>query len=70
MREWGLSVARGRSDEEPPLFNEPGPFLIEPNGKVYYASILSMPARRPRLDDLLRGIDYWTNIGYPARGDA
>jgi alkyl hydroperoxide reductase subunit AhpC len=22
-----------------------------------------------RLDDLLHGIDYWTKVGYPARGD-
>jgi peroxiredoxin len=70
MREWGLFVSRGRSDDEPALFNEPGLFLIEPDGTVYYESILSMPAGRPRLDDLLAGIDYWTKVGYPARGDA
>jgi hypothetical protein len=35
-----------------------------------YESILSMPAGRPRLDDLLHAIDYWTKVGYPARGDA
>jgi peroxiredoxin len=70
MREWGLFVSRGRSDDEPALFNEPALFLIEPDGKVYYESILSMPAGRPRLDDLLYAIDYWTKVGYPARGDA
>ena len=47
MREWGLFVSRGRSDDEPTLFNEPGLFLIEPDGKVYYESILSMPAAPP-----------------------
>ena len=67
MREWGLFVSRGRSDDEPALFNEPGLFLIEPDGKVYYESILSMPAGRPRLDDRLYGIDYWTKIGYRSR---
>jgi alkyl hydroperoxide reductase subunit AhpC len=70
MREWGLFVSHGRSDDEPALFNEPGLFLIDPDGKVYYESILSMPVGRPRLDDLLHGIDYWTKVGYPARGDA
>jgi hypothetical protein len=29
-----------------------------------------MPAGRPRLDDLLGGIDYWVSTDYRARGDA
>jgi hypothetical protein len=29
-----------------------------------------MPVGRPRLDDLLGGIDYWTANDYPARGEA
>jgi peroxiredoxin len=70
MRDWGLFVSRGIWDSEPPLFNEPGLFLISPDGSVYYESILSMPAGRPRLDDLLGGIDWWTANDYPARGDA
>jgi hypothetical protein len=37
---------------------------------VYYESILSMPVGRPRLDDLLGGIDHWTAHDYPARGDS
>jgi hypothetical protein len=28
-----------------------------------------MPVGRPRLDDLLSGIDYWTTHSYPARGE-
>ena len=70
MRVWGLFVSRGRGEDEPALFNEPGLFLVKPDGKLYYESLLSMPVGRPRLDDLLRGIDYWTKVGYPARGDA
>jgi len=70
MREWGLFVSRGVNDSEPPLFNEPGLFLIKPDGTVYYEAILSMPVGRPRVDDLLGGIDYWTKVGYPARGEA
>lgn len=70
MREWGLFVSQGRDEDEPALFNEPGLFLIGPDGSVYYESILSMPAGRPRLDDLLHGIDHWTKTGYPARGEA
>lgn len=51
---------------------------LSPDGKVYYESIPSMPASqpasqpagRPRRDDRLHAIDYWTKVGYPARGDA
>jgi peroxiredoxin len=70
MRAWGLFVSRGIGEGEPPVFNEPALFLIQPDGVVYYESILSMPVGRPRLDDLLSGIDYWTEAGYPARGEA
>ncbi len=70
MRAWGLFVSHGINDDEPALFNEPALFLIRPDGTVYYESILSMPVGRPRLDDLLGGIEYWTANDYPARGEA
>jgi len=43
---------------------------FDPGGAcgVDYASLLSMPVGRPRLDDLLGGIDYWSAHDYPARG--
>src|SRR5918999_3298091 len=69
MREWGLFVSRGINADEPAVFNEPALFLIRPDGTVYYGSILSMPVGRPRLDDLLGGIDSWVAHGYPARGE-
>jgi hypothetical protein len=68
MRAWGLFVSHGINDGEPGLFNEPGLFLISPDHTVYYESILSMPVGRPRVDDLLSGIDYWVATGYPAHG--
>ncbi len=70
MREWGLFVSRGIDDNEPETFNEPGLFLVRPDGTVYYESILSMPVGRPQLDDLLGGIDFWVDNDYPARGEA
>lgn len=70
MRAWGLFVSRGISEAEPAVFNEPGLFLISPDSSVYYESLLSMPVGRPRLDDLLGGIDYWDANDYPARGEA
>lgn len=48
MRAWGLFVSRGAAEGEPALFSEPALFLIEPDGSVYYESILSMPVGRPR----------------------
>lgn len=68
MRAWGLFISHGINGGEPDLFNEPGLFLVSPDHTVYYESILSMPAGRPRVDDLLGGIDYWVAHGYPARG--
>lgn len=68
MRAWGLFVSRAIHDSEPPVFNEPGLFLISPDASVYYESILSMPVGRPHLDDLLGGIAFWTEHAYPARG--
>jgi peroxiredoxin len=70
MRAWGLFISHGIYESEPALFNEPGLFLISPDHTVYYESILSMPVGRPRLDDLVGGIDYWTTHDYPARGEA
>lgn len=69
MREWGLYVSKAIADGEPPTFNEPGLFLIQPDAVVYYASVLSMPAGRPHLDDLFGGLAFWTEHDYPARGD-
>lgn len=70
MREWGLFVSRAIKDDEPALFNEPALFLISPDGSVYYEALLSMPVGRPRIDDLLGGIEFWTANDYPARGEA
>ena len=70
MRAWGLFLSKGRSAEEPPLFNEPGLFLIDRDVRIYYEAVLSMPVGRPRLDEVLSAIDYWTKVGYPARGEA
>ena len=70
MRSWGLFISHGLHDGEPAVFNEPGLFLISPDHTVYYESILSMPVGRPRLGDLLTGIDYWVANDYPARGEA
>ncbi len=68
MRRWGLFVSAGH-DGEPALFNEPGLFLINPDGAVYYEALNSMPWGRPRLDDIVNGIDFVVTADYPARGE-
>jgi peroxiredoxin len=69
MRAWGLFVSVGRSGE-PEHFNEPGLFLVKPDGSVYYEAVTSMPWGRPHLDDVLSGVDYVLRSDYPARGEA
>ena len=58
MRTWGLSVAHGTQPNEPAVFNDPGVFLVRPDGVLFYAALTSLPVGRPRFDDLLEGIDY------------
>ncbi|MET4204987.1 peroxiredoxin-like family protein [Bradyrhizobium sp. LA6.12] len=73
-REWGLyiSSSRGKSSinvEEPPLFSEPGVFLVRPDGTLYYGSVQTMPFARPLFSELLQAIDFTISKDYPARGE-
>ena len=54
---------------EPALFNEPGLFLIKPDGTLYCASVQTMPFTRPQLADLLTALDFIAERNYPARGE-
>ncbi|NCP13230.1 MAG: redoxin domain-containing protein [Sphingomonadales bacterium] len=68
-RAWGLYISQGRDDSgEPSMFSEPGLFLIRPDGRLYFASIQNAPFTRPPLDQLLEGISFVTEKGYPVRG--
>jgi peroxiredoxin len=73
-RQWGLyiSASRGKSSinvEEPPLFSEPGVFLIRPDGTLYYSAVQTMPFARPLFSELLQAIDFAITKNYPARGE-
>lgn len=73
-RQWGLFItaARGTTSlgvEEPPLFSEPGLFLINPDGTLFFSSIQTMPFVRPRPEDILNAVDYIRKNDYPPRGD-
>jgi len=69
-RTWGLYVSAGIKDGEPPLFAEPGLFLIRPDQTLYAASIQTMPFARPSFSDVLAAVKFVTEKGYPARGEA
>jgi peroxiredoxin len=73
-RDWGLYISAGRGltsigIEEPALFNEPGVFLVRPDGTLYYAAVQSMPFARPNFGDLLKAVDFALAKNYPARGE-
>lgn len=73
-RAWGLYVSAGRGKtsiglDEPALFNEPGVFLVRPDGTLYYGSTQTMPFARPAFADLLGAIDVAISKDYPARGE-
>lgn len=68
-RNWGLFISNGIKEKEPKQFTEPGLFLIDKDEKMYWESIQSMPFGRPNLNDVLNGIDYILEAGYPARGE-
>jgi len=74
-REWGLyiSTSRGLTSagiEEPPLFAEPGLFLVKPDGTLYWGSVSTMPFARPHFNEILGAIDFVISKNYPARGEA
>ena len=74
-REWGLyiSSSRGKTSagiEEPPLFNEPGVFLVRPDGTLYAVLIGSMPFGRPHFSEILKAIAFILEKDYPGRGEA
>jgi peroxiredoxin len=74
-REWGLyiSTSRGVTSagiEEPPLFAEPGLFLVRPDGTLYWGSVQTMPFARPHFNEITAGIDFAITKNYPARGEA
>jgi peroxiredoxin len=74
-RAWGLYVSNSRGltsvgIEEPRQFNEPGLFLVRPDGTLYWAAVQSVPFARPHFDEVLKAVDFIKAKDYPPRGDA
>jgi peroxiredoxin len=73
-RAWGLYVSssRGKTSagiEEPALFSEPGLFLVQPNGLLYFGTVQTMPFARPHFGDVVGALDFVIAKDYPARGE-
>jgi len=74
-RAWGLYISNSRGVtsvgiEEPRQFNEPGLFLVRPDGTLYWAAVQSVPFARPHFDEVLNAIDFIKAKDYPPRGEA
>jgi peroxiredoxin len=69
-REWGLFISRAVRDDEAPIFAEPGTFLVDREGNLYFAVINSLTRLRPYPKDILEAIDRIIDTGAAARGEA
>jgi peroxiredoxin len=73
-RAWGLYLSSGRGKtsigiEETSIFNEPGLFLVRPDGTLHAGFVQTVPFARPPLAALLSAIDFINERNYPPRGD-
>jgi peroxiredoxin len=74
-RAWGLYASRSNGMTsagvvEPDLFNEPGLFIVRPDGRLYWGTTSTMPFGRPHFNEILQSLDFVIPKNYPARGDA
>jgi len=69
-RDWGLYLSAAIKTGEAPLFNEPGLFVLDSDGTLFWSSVSTMPFGRPPLDDVLAGLAFVQKSDYPARGAA
>ena len=71
MAELGLYISHPRSEQETDRdFNEPGLFVVNPDGKLQIVDISNAPFARPDLQGILNGIAFIRERGYPIRGTA
>ncbi|MEM0943418.1 MAG: peroxiredoxin-like family protein [Pseudomonadota bacterium] len=69
-RDWGLYISSARpGSQEPEVFAEPGLFVIQPDGVIFFAQVQSAPFTRPDFAKLLGGLKFVVENNYPARGD-
>lgn len=65
-----MNLSTAIKEGEPDLFNEPGVFILDDDGSLFWSSTATMPFGRPALDEIIAGVRYAQEHGYPARGAA
>lgn len=68
--DWGVALSSGIDPDEPGTFNEPALFLVRPDGSLFGHIRLTSPFGRPRIEDVLAGIDAVIAADEPLWGDA
>jgi len=73
-KEWGLYISSGHGTtsigiEEPPLFSEPGVFLVQKDSTLYFAIYQTMPFVRPHFKEMIGALEFVQENNYPARGE-
>lgn len=67
-----ISTSRGKTSidiEGPPLFSEPGVFMVTPGRTLHYGSAQTMPFVRPHFAELVKTLDGAISRDCPARGE-
>ena len=67
-REWGLYISEAFQTKETQIFNEPGMFLVQPDGKLYSAVYHTTPFHRHHHADVMEAVDMIRARSYPPRG--
>ena len=69
-RQWGPFMSTSVQDKETDRFNEPGLFLVRPDGTLYSSVLHTSPFHRHHFADVLEAIDMIRARDYPPRGGA
>jgi peroxiredoxin len=68
-REWGLYMSSAiPGSPEPDVFSEAGLFVMRPDHTVFMAQVQSAPFTRPNIEQLIGGLKFAGDNGYPSRG--
>jgi peroxiredoxin len=70
IRPWGIFLTRREQEGEIRTFCEPALLMVRPDKTIFAMHIQSLPSGRPDLDDLLHGLVFLAQNGYPIRGSA
>ena len=67
-RQWGLFMSTAIRNTESERFNEPGLFLVRPDGRLFSSVLHTSPFHRHHLADVMEAIGMIRAREYPPRG--